>query len=140
MFSRLRSLAINRDDQQIDYKTLLPKMRSLNTLSLAFNVIKKFDKIYTKCSLLRFLTINGTPSNFEVFEYIKTMIEIIKKNYFNRASLTLKFKKMIKIDTAVDIIKMIDEDNLVKKQLIVQLKTSSGGELKEVFKNVVPEI
>ena len=47
---------------------------------------------------------------------------------------------MIKIDTAVDIIKMIDEDNLVKKKLFVQLKTSSTGELKEVFKNVVPEI
>jgi hypothetical protein len=117
MFNNLRSLAINDAENEVDIKLLLPKMKSLHSLALGIYDNEYLDYIYTQCRSLHTFKFNCEYMDDIFVYYFERMIESIKSGIIERDFPLTLVLDGLKIQTAVKVMKRLEEEREVSKQI-----------------------
>ena len=113
MFTHLRTLASYAYNEELNIKNFLPQMRFLTSLSLIYSHIEQFDYIYENCRSLRTLKFNFYCKDNVLINNFETIIETVKSDIIQKAfSLTLQIENL-KIQTAVQVMKRLEEESEV---------------------------
>ena len=117
MFTNLRSLSIYYAENKVDIKLLLLKMKSLTSLAIPYCANNYLDYIYTECKSLHTLKLYCSNMDDIFVRNFERMIESAKSGIIKRdLTLTLVLEPL-NIKTAVKVMKRLEEEREVAKQI-----------------------
>ena len=89
LFSCLRSLVIYDAEDRIDFKTLLPKLTSLNSMTLHHNCMKYLKDFSSKSISLRTIDFSRNLDDEYLINCLEMMIQFIKSKPIQESFLPL---------------------------------------------------